>query len=390
MKFLILNTDYPEFLEWLYEKHPGLAQEPYERQMVVRNDSLFGVADFYSRNLRALGHEAWDIHVNNPSMQTAWAREHGIRGREDTAISQGLKKAIKAGRRLGGRVPFRYLKPLLRPMRRAVEGPDYGILEAQVRYSRPDVLLNQAVDTFGSDFLRALKPYVRLMVGQIASPPGGEDFGVYDLVISSLPNFVEYARTQGVPAELHRLAFEPAILPRLTDGGERISVSFVGSLSHHHATRIHLLEHLCHSLEVDLWGQGLESMPAHSSLRSRHHGRAWGIEMYRVLQHSKMTLNHHIEIAGRHANNMRLYEATGVGACLVTDLKDDLHELFEPDREVVTYSRAEDCVERIRYLLEHETERAAIAEAGQRRTFKEHTYRLRMEELAGIVTRYLR
>ena len=27
MKFLILNTDYPEFLRWLYAQHPGLEKE---------------------------------------------------------------------------------------------------------------------------------------------------------------------------------------------------------------------------------------------------------------------------------------------------------------------------------------------------------------------------
>ncbi|MEJ5376948.1 MAG: hypothetical protein WHX93_10250 [bacterium] len=56
MKFLILSTDYPEFLRWLYAQHPGLEQQPYGEQMRVRNGSLFGVADFYSSNLRKLVH----------------------------------------------------------------------------------------------------------------------------------------------------------------------------------------------------------------------------------------------------------------------------------------------------------------------------------------------
>jgi len=33
MKFLILNTDYSEFLRWLYAQHPGLEQQSYEEQM---------------------------------------------------------------------------------------------------------------------------------------------------------------------------------------------------------------------------------------------------------------------------------------------------------------------------------------------------------------------
>ncbi len=71
MRFLILNADYPEFLRWLYSKYPGLGKHPYEEQIGVRNESLFGVADFYSSNLRKLGHEAYDIHLNNGFMQAA-------------------------------------------------------------------------------------------------------------------------------------------------------------------------------------------------------------------------------------------------------------------------------------------------------------------------------
>ena len=39
-RFLILNTDYPEFLRWLYAKHPGVEKHPYEEQMWVRTESL--------------------------------------------------------------------------------------------------------------------------------------------------------------------------------------------------------------------------------------------------------------------------------------------------------------------------------------------------------------
>jgi len=37
MKFLILNTDYPEFLRWLYVQHPGLENQPYEERMRVHD-----------------------------------------------------------------------------------------------------------------------------------------------------------------------------------------------------------------------------------------------------------------------------------------------------------------------------------------------------------------
>jgi len=42
MRFLLLHTDYPAFLGWLYTQHPGLEKQPYEEQMRTRVESLFG------------------------------------------------------------------------------------------------------------------------------------------------------------------------------------------------------------------------------------------------------------------------------------------------------------------------------------------------------------
>src|SRR3569623_1673089 len=78
MRLRILSADYPRFLRDLYLSHPGLCEEPYAEQMAARNDSLFGVADFYSRNFKAHGHEAAEFHINNPWLQYAWAQENGL------------------------------------------------------------------------------------------------------------------------------------------------------------------------------------------------------------------------------------------------------------------------------------------------------------------------
>jgi spore maturation protein CgeB len=112
--------------------------------------------------------------------------------------------------------------------------------------------------------------------------------------------------------------------------------------------------------------------------------------MYGRLAESRMTVNVHIDVAENYANNMRLYEATGCGALLITDHKDNLHELFLPDREVVEYRSVDEAIEKIRYYTEHPSEAEAVALAGQRRTLGEHSYLQRMEELTGILRRHLR
>ena len=95
MRILVLNADYPRFLAWLYRRQPGLENASYATQMAARNASLFGVADFYSRNFAALGHPAAEIHVNNAWLQSAWAREHGM------AVEPPERKSRRAPRAAG-------------------------------------------------------------------------------------------------------------------------------------------------------------------------------------------------------------------------------------------------------------------------------------------------
>jgi spore maturation protein CgeB len=111
--------------------------------------------------------------------------------------------------------------------------------------------------------------------------------------------------------------------------------------------------------------------------------------MYRALASSRVTLNRHINVAENNANNMRLYEATGVGAMLLTDKKDNLGDMFEVGKEVVAYSNETEAAEMIRHYLAHPEEADAIARAGQARTLNDHTYEKRMEELVPILKRHL-
>jgi spore maturation protein CgeB len=107
--------------------------------------------------------------------------------------------------------------------------------------------------------------------------------------------------------------------------------------------------------------------------------------MFPQLQRTRVSLNTHIDISATHASNMRLYEATGAGSCLLTDWKSNLGELFEDGVEVVSYKSADECVEKVNYLLAHEDERRAIATGGQRRTLRDHSFDNRAVQLDQII-----
>src|SRR4030043_2331496 len=107
MRFLILNTNYNWFLQWLYSQHAGLNDRSYEEQVRVNAEVFFIWSSSYSRNLRKLGHESWEIQVNNEWMQKAWAREYGMVIKEPKQIQQGWQNAVQKARQLAGHTPLR-------------------------------------------------------------------------------------------------------------------------------------------------------------------------------------------------------------------------------------------------------------------------------------------
>ena len=81
----------------------------------------------------------------------------------------------------------------------------------------------------------------------------------------------------------------------------------------------------------------------------------------------------------------RLFELPANGVMQISDGDEYLATFFEPGREIVGYESADDLVDRIRYYLEHEQERLAIARAGYARVMAEHRLSHRMTQLAGLL-----
>ncbi|XKH39308.1 glycosyltransferase [Azospirillum doebereinerae] len=80
-----------------------------------------------------------------------------------------------------------------------------------------------------------------------------------------------------------------------------------------------------------------------------------------------------IDLAGRQTANMRIFEATGCGAMLLTEPFDNLPEFFRAGYEVETYGSEEELIDKITYYTNHPEERDAIASRGQERCLKDHS-----------------
>ncbi len=410
MRFLRLTTNYPDYLGHFYARRAGLGAQPYEVQHQSLMADGFHWCDALPAPLADLGYEMEQIVANAEPMQKQWAKENGLKYNPENWL--------------------------------------FDIAAAQAQVFRPDVLFVYDYTTFTAPFLRRLKaetPSIQLTLGWCGAPYHDPSvFREYDLVLSCIPELVEHFRSNGHRAEHVNHAFNPQVSERInTSAAPRVDFSFSGQIimeTQFHRQREELLRVLAASTSLQLWSEfrrapmkkrlntalrrvaydGVQAVrrvgvserllgkvplvkkvarwqtkptitwEVSRSIRQRASKPVFGLDMFQLLHDSRITLNSHIDISPRSASNMRLYEATGVGTCLLTDWKENLAELFEPEREVVTYKSADEAVEKVRYLLDHERERSAIAAAGQRRTLRDHTGSQRARTFVEIIRRELK
>lgn len=368
MKFLIINTDYVKFINDIYKDNPGLLDKNYDEQLRFRYDTLFGTSDFYSKNLISIGHQAIDVFPNNVYLQKQWAKENGVHYRSNWILEKFPKI-------------YRFIKP----------DWYYKILKKQINSFNPDIVYNMGMESISNSFLNKIKKENKniKIIGQHAATitKAMNKLSSYDLILSSLPNQVKYFNDKGIKSCYFKLGFEDTILDKVTKKEPIYDVVHIGSYGRIHDTRNNLLEKVAKkNKRIKFWGFGLKNLSQDSPILKNIQGEAWGYDMYDILSKSKITITMHIKsVAGDYANNMSLYESTGMGVLLMTDNKKNLHEIFEIGKEVVVYNNDNDLAEKIDYYLKNEEERKLIALAGQKRTLRDHTYKKRMIELIEII-----
>lgn len=370
-KILLVQTNYPGFLKDFDQKLKK-TKNSYSKMKQLWDKEWFGQGNFYSKRLEPFGWQVEELIINDFVMQSQWAAEHRLMISQDNNwLFDKLPESIK-----------NYL---------GLRGWMKKILFKQIEVLKPDVVYMHDLSILGVDDLRFIKKKVKLLAGQIACPLplNRAPLGEYDLIVSSFPHYVKMFRKMGIGSEYLRWCFEDGVRKEIKTKKRDLGAVFVGGFSSAHSKGNRVLENLAENVRLDVWGYGINQLGINSPLKKHYNGELWGREMYDMMARAKIVVNRHINVAGNIANNMRMFDATGMGALLITDQKPNMSEFFEVGKEVVTYKNAEDLVKKVKYYLKHDDERDKIARAGQKRTLKDHTYKIRMKELSNILKKYL-
>jgi len=411
MSYAILTCSYlyPAFEQYFLNEHPEISGHSYKNAYRSVLETLFSRSTFYAPYLEKLGNRVLNLFPECSFLQKKWAQEAGMTAVESTNAS--LER----------------------------------IFIEQIRQFKPDAVFLQNPDALGGvipDILRRECRSLRLLTGYKFSPAINETkYRSLDIILTGNTVFADRYRAGGITAEVVPHAFEPEITAKLqsTKNAQEWDFTFVGAIGKPHGAHSNryalittLLENTCLELwattertggtpylkdmtryslytflrmlgvhtnrlrkfpflgKVYFWPDRPQSGAALKKFEKRIHRPVFGKKYYRILADSRVCLNCHIDIAKDSSGNVRMFEATGLGSCLLTDRKSTNSDFFQADKEIVEYTTAEECREKVTWLLQHEKERRAIADAGKCRTLKEHTVEHRALLVDDIIRRSLR
>jgi len=402
-RFVKVSSPYPDYLEYFYKKNTSIAENYNDHLRLLLND-FFGYGDAFSRYLKELGNETYEIIYNDRRLQKKWAHLNGIN------VKKNWQK---------------------------------NILLEQIRKIKPDVIYwNTFID---DNFLKCIKdefPGIKINFTHTGVKiKNYKYYQEFDFIISCLKSQVNDFNSKNKDAYFIKHAFHPLILNEIKRDKKNIDFSFFGSIvsgNSFHNKRAKYLRYLIKKTPLEIyssfknptliehskkfvkkiikptfnalkkmgfndyifpekikfnriknWEDTKERIQLTKDIGKKINRPVYGLDMFQKIANSKILFNIHIGEAGNQAANMRMYEVTGMGTCLLTDWKEDIKEYFEPDYEIVTYKSKEETLEKVKFLLDNPKERESIALNGQKRTLRDHTLKERVEKINEIILKYL-
>ena len=195
-----------------------------------------------------------------------------------------------------------------------------------------------------------------------------------NLIFTLFPEYKNYFNAHAIDSEL----FEYGAVELLPyKGAKNHDVTFIGVLGTHvQFEKTKLFETIAEKYDFKWWGIKGDLIDKFPNLKRTWQGYAAGVKMFEIYQQSKIVLNDYPFNAKGGASNIRIKEVMSAGSMLLTRFSRDL-EQSQLSGALATFNDAEECLNKIQYYLDNESEREAIASKG---------YQLSLNELSGRQT----
>ena len=423
----LVGLHYQVTVQSFLDQHPYFFEKSYEDQLqcLFKESPVF--SDAFSRSFRKIGKEAIELVIDFEVLQKKWAKENGIAYSVDNWMFDIMIAQIE----------------ILRPDVVYIQSHTFNI---------PGIFFKNRRDRNLAEIIREKFPFIHLVCMFVGYPCTTNRIKGVDLLFADVPSLVTLFKKKGHTPSLLYHAFDESIIPKLQNRHKEYEFTFAGS-SRSPETRYWALRQLMEETNLEMWlyehpqpdrstlkyrlrnllkknigiiinpsllenyeyseflprrlrtimveivNEAYYKASVHINkspmdylckiFRDRCNPPVMGLDMYNILQQSMITFNKHTDTAKGDVGNMRMFEATGVGTCLLTDTGNNMNDLFDADNDVVTYSTIDEAVEKVKYLIEHQDVAAEIASAGQKRTLKDHTILSRCHQIDEVIQKNL-
>ena len=317
-------------------------------------------SDFYTYNLNQLSWQSEEFFIND------WMYLYKL-AKELYGNSYKFKRLIHLWRKKAGFIEPEWQLKIVR---------DY------IDAFKPDVIFCREHTNIPSHFWKPYKNKIFLVSRLSAHLPLNWSPLDFDLIYTDLPHYRDFFVYNKIETLHNHHGFDARVLDELAVLDKPYNVVFIGGLDHQiFSQRTAFFTEIAKddSCEFKWWGYYSGALDKH--LVDTYQGLAAGIEMLNIYHNSKIVINDYIDIAGGTAVNQRIFEVMGVGAMLLTRESPNIHSYF-PKGSIVTYTNLEDCKEKIRYYLNHESERKQVAAFGQSVVLEKYNYKDLMQFLS--------
>ncbi len=367
----VLQAGYYGLFRDLYRRNSFLTDLPYKEHKKLLIDFAPVHLNSFSQCMRDLGHECDEVITDLESLQKSWAEENS---------------------KVYGEYSWKN-----------------DILMEQIFSFKPEILYLQHINHFPRWLLRRLKllvPSLKKIIIFTGFPSNPKELSDVDMILCAIPNIQKKFDRAGLHSRLLYYYFDQNIhqnllTNRLTQKNslKEIEVSFIGysgfgGEGEEHFSRYKLLNTILKNGGTKMWltesSDKAKNVPEGSlPLIVKHPSSCFypclGLDMYKIMAYSTISINRHTDAANGNVGNMRMFEATGMGSCLLTDNGNNLSDIFVDGKEVISYDSTEDCLEKLNYLKENHKVAKEIGAAGKRRVLKDHSLQKRCELINGLI-----
>lgn len=383
MKVLIIWPYYEVYLEYFYDRNKNIEGLSFEEHRMLFFNDHYGWPSDLSQYMNNMGIETEFIISNSEKLQKRWALENGL----EAYSENNWEKEI------------------------AFE---------QIKKFKPDILWVSETHFFG-DFINRAKSYCKKIITWISSEtPSKLDFSGISMLLTSQPDILQEKHHLFEKIIVTYPGFNRHIIEELGNIEKKHDFVFIGQFTSSHKYRTQVLAYLIQNgIDLKIFGsitriqksskikrflgdvlkqrdllKGIKTIREPTAdvdynnnikyISSACQGPVFGLDYYRVLAQSKVGLNIHSDISGDYVDNMRMFETTGVGTCLMTTESINNIEIFEPDKEILTFNSKEHLLDIVRNIDFNKTEIKQISKAGQRKTLSQYSIERMYENIKEI------